>query len=124
MFVDAPSERDERLCDTCQIRPWLNARLIREPNAWPVDEWHPLDILGIESQIIRERRICLQIFTVVIGVVRRHVQISIDPFERSLNGVLPNHLVDRGDRGKARIPHGLCVIASESFDEFTEPYIG
>ena len=60
VLVDPAAQCHESLRHTGQIAARMDARLIRETHAWPVNKRHRLHVLGIEPQLARERRIVLQ----------------------------------------------------------------
>jgi hypothetical protein len=119
VLVDPTAGGRDRLCDACEIRSRMNARLRRESNPWPAEERHCLEVLGVESQFTRERRILLETGCLLIRApALRSMEVSINPLEVGIDGLFVHDLVDRANGGQPGVPDGLCVVASEAVDQF------
>ncbi len=89
VLVDATAQPHERFGEARQVRAWVNACLIRESDARPVDEWHLLEIFGVKSELTSEGCVVLETFSFLNAVVLQwRVQVSIDPLKAGVDPVL------------------------------------
>ena len=115
VLVDPAPERHERLRHAREIPARMDAGLIRKADAWPVHQRHRLDVLRIEAQLTRQRRVGLAGASAasLVSSSERRVEVPVHPLEARVDVVLADDLVNRGDRGQPRVPDGLRMVASE-----------
>ena len=115
VLVDPTPECHERLRHAREILTRMDASLIREAHAWPAHQRDGVEVLRIESQLTRQLRVGFQMLRLITGIlIKRRVQVPVDPLEARVDVVLADDVVDRGDRGESRVPHRLRMGASES----------
>jgi hypothetical protein len=91
----------------------------------PIDQRHGLDVVGVESEFVRQRRIRLQALRLVAAAARqRRMQVAVDPLKARVESVLADDVIDRRDRRQSRVPDGLRMIASDPRHEFGEARVG
>ena len=61
VLVDSAPERHERLRHAREILARMDAGLIRKAHAWPAHERNGFEVLRIEAQLTRQRRVGLQV---------------------------------------------------------------
>ena len=125
MLVYSPPERDERLRHACKIFARMDSGLVCKANAWPRYERSRFNVLCVEAQLTRQRRISAQALRLIARVAtERRVQVAVHPVEVRIDAVLTDDVVDLGDGGQPRVPYCLRVGASELSHQFVDARVG